>query len=379
MPPRSLRHDLHLSEPCHLSVGRRKRVHLPATSGRPNVRDRQAIIGAVTALHVDDGSLRENSDPFSGLEPRPVHRGVTAADKAFRGLAGGVGLLSLVIVVGTAAFLFLEARSALDSSGWVGFFTNSVWNSANGNFGVAGLLIGSVLVALIGLTVGTPIALATAIFINEYAPGRLRRVLVSAIDLLAALPSLIFGLWGLFALQEVLIGPADWVGHHLSAIPLFRLSNADPSLSRSVFITGIVVGLMIVPIVTAVSRDVMSQVPRELVEGALALGGSRWAAVRTVILPFGRSGIIGAALLGFGRALGETIAVAIMLSVSVNTNWNILETNGGSVAGWIAIQFGEANASARSGLIAAGLALFLLTLVVNAVARVIVKRTTRFA
>lgn len=337
---------------------------------------------AVTATHIDERALR-GAPPvdaaLEGLAPRVLHRGVTRGDQVFRGLAGGVGLVALLVVGATAGFLFLEARSALSTSGWWRFFTNSVWNSSTGQFGVAGLLIGTVLIALIGLAIGTPIALATAIFINEYAPARLRRYLVSAIDLLAALPSLIFGLWGLFAVQKTLVGPADWIGHHLSAIPIFRLSSSDPSLSRSVFITGVVVALMIVPIVTAVARDVMSQVPRELVEGALALGGSRWGAVRTVILPFGRSGIIGAALLGFGRALGETIAVAIILSVSVNTNWNVLETNGGSVAGWIAIQFGEANAKARSGLIAAGLALFTLTLVVNAVARVIVKRTTRFA
>jgi phosphate transport system permease protein len=136
---------------------------------------------------------------------------------------------------------------------------------------------------------------------------------------------------------------------------------------------------MIVPIITAVSRDVMAQVPRELCEGALALGGSRWGMVRQVILPFGRSGIIGAALLGFGRALGETIAIALVLSVTVQTNWHVLETNGGSVAGWIAVQFGEANDRGRSGLIAAGLALFVMTLLVNAVARAVVKRTTRFA
>ena len=327
------------------------------------------------------GRVDAGASAIDGLAPRQIRKGATGGDRIFRGITGGVGLVSLVVVGATAGFLFLEARPALRSSGWLDFFTSSVWNSSNGNFGVAGLLIGTILIAAIGPVVGTPIALATAIFINEYAPLKLRRWLVSAIDLLAALPSLIFGLWGLFALQKTLVGPAEWMGHHLSAIPIFRLSEADGSVSwsRSVFITGIVVALMIVPIVTAVSRDVMSQVPRDLVEGALALGGSRWGAVRTVILPFGRSGIVGAALLGFGRALGETIAVAIILSVSVNTNWNVLETNGGSVAGWIAIQFGEANANARSGLIAAGLALFMLTLVVNATARVIVKRTTRFA
>jgi len=267
----------------------------------------------------------------------------------------------------------------MQHAGWVGFFTHSVWNNANGNFGVYGLLVGTVLIAAIALTIAVPISLATAIFINEYAPGRVRRLLVSAIDLLAALPSLIFGLWGLFALEKYLIGPSKWMGSHLSAIPIFQFTSVQPSLSRSVFIAGVVVGLMIIPVVTSVSRDVMAQVPRELCEGALALGGTRWGMVRQVILPFGRSGIVGAALLGFGRALGETIAVALILSMSPQVNWHVLETNGGSIAGWIATQFGEANSVGRSGLIAAGLALFMLTLTVNATARVIVKRTTRYA
>ena len=156
---------------------------------------------------------------LDGLAPRPIRTGATGGDRIFRALTGGVGMVSLVVVGATAGFLFLEARPALRSSGWISFFTSSVWNSSNGHFGVAGLLLGTILIAAIGLMVGTPIALATAIFINEYAPARVRSWLVSAIDLLAALPSLIFGLWGLFALQKTLVGPADWMGHHLSAIP----------------------------------------------------------------------------------------------------------------------------------------------------------------
>jgi phosphate transport system permease protein len=335
----------------------------------------------MTAMHVQADAPRvlAASDP-SDDQPRRIVVRPTPQDRIFRGVAGGVGALSLVIVAATAFFLFYRARPALQSSGWLAFFTQSTWNTNTGKFGVQGLLVGTFLIAFVALIVAVPISLGAAIFINEYAPPSIRRVLVSAIDLLAALPSLIFGLWGFFALEKHLVGPAEWLGYHLSALPIFRFSSIPPeSLARSTFTAGVVVGIMIIPIITSVSRDVMAQVPREQCEGALALGGSRWGMVRNVILPFGRTGIIGAALLGFGRALGETIAIAIMLSITVQPNWHILETGGGSVAGWIATQFGEANEKAIDGLIAAGLALFLVTLMANALARIVVKRSTRFA
>ena len=166
-----------------------------------------------------------------------------------------------------------------------------------------------------------------ALFINEYAPARLRLVLTSVIDLLAALPSLLFGIWGFFALQKAQVPGAQWLANHLSALPIFS-SDAEPgrTLAQSSFVAGIVVAIMILPIITSVSRDVMAQVPREQCEGALALGGTRWGMIRDVILPFGRSGIVGAALLGFGRALGETIAVALIISLVFKANFHILET-----------------------------------------------------
>ena len=170
-------------------------------------------------------------------QPRDISVRVTPADKIFRALAGGVGLFSLVIVAATAFF---------SNSGWIKFFTGSVWNTSSGKFGVFGLLVGTVLIAVIALVVAAPIAIATAVFINEYAPKWMRSILVSAIDLLAALPSLIFGLWGLFQLQNHLVGPSRWFGHHLSAIPIFRFTSDAPSLTRSAFIAGVVVGLMIV-------------------------------------------------------------------------------------------------------------------------------------
>jgi len=252
-----------------------------------------------------------------------------------------------------------------------------VWDAGAGRFGVAGLLVGTVLVSALALVVAVPLSLAMALFINEFAPPRVQRVLTSVIDLLAALPSLLFGMWGFFALQGRLVPVARWLSAHLSAIPLFRLSKANATLAQSSFVVGIVVGVMIIPIITSVARDVMAQVPREQCEGALALGGTRWGMIRDVVLPFGRSGIVGATLLGFGRALGETIAVAIIISLVFGTNWHVLERGGGSIAALIAQRFSGANDLERSGLVAAGFALFLLTFAVNMLARWIVNRTTK--
>jgi phosphate transport system permease protein len=222
--------------------------------------------------------------------------------------------------------------------------------------------------------VAVPISLATAVFVNEYAPSRVRFFLVSMIDLLAAVPSIVFGMWGFFALGNQLTGPARWMGDHLSAIPLFDTSSNPGQLGQSAFIAGCVVGIMIVPIITSISRDVMAQVPRELCEGALALGGSRWGMVRDVVLPFGAPGIVGAILLGFGRALGETIAVAVIIALVYPVNWQVLTQGAGSVAAMIAIRFSEADSRGISALIAAGLALFVMTLVVNGLARFVVSR-----
>jgi phosphate transport system permease protein len=236
------------------------------------------------------------------------------------------------------------------------------------------LLEGTLVIAVIALAVGVPLGVSMALFINEYAPSAVRGPLTSVIDLLAALPSILFGMWGRAAFANRLEPVAKFLGDHLSVLPFFRTENAA-QLVQSSFIAGAVVGIMIVPIVASVSRDVMAQAPREQCEGALALGGTRWGMIREVILPFGRSGIVGAALLGFGRALGETIAVALLISPVIVLNGHVLTPGAGSIAGYIAIHFGEANALERSGLVAAGLALFMMTLVVNLVARMVVRRS----
>jgi phosphate transport system permease protein len=308
-------------------------------------------------------------------QPRLLRSSLTTGDRVFRAICTSAAALSLVIITGTALFLLAKSIPAVRSSGVWDFFTTSVWNPSQEEFGVLGLLIGTVIIALIALVVAVPLALGLALFINEYAPLRARKVLTGAVDLLAALPSLIFGIWGLFALQGPLVGVAKWLNEHLDALPIFRLSEEGAALTQSSFVAGMVVAIMITPIITSVSRDVMAQCPRNQCEGALALGGSKWGMIRNVILPFGRGGIVGSVLLGFGRALGETIAIALIVVLTIKANPFVLEEGGGSIAGMIAVKFAEADGTEVSGLIAAGFALFVVTLLVNLGARRIVNRS----
>jgi len=291
-------------------------------------------------------------------------------------------MISLLIVVLTLVFLVDKSRPAYRQSGVIGFFTKSTWVPGSGKFGVLGLAENTMLISLVALCVGVPMSIGMAVFINEYAPNRVRQVITSAIDLLAALPSLLFGIWGKVALEGSITKMAAWLNGHLSVLPFLRLVSGHAAkgvLTGSTFQAGIVVGIMIIPLVTSVSRDVMAQVPREQCEGALALGGTRWGMVRDVILPFGRSGIVGGVLLGMGRALGETIAIYLIVSEVVAVNTHVLTTGSGSIASWIVTNFDGTSPLGRAGLIAAGLTLFLITFFVNVVAQFVVKRTGRFS
>lgn len=329
---------------------------------------------------MDDERAELVKGPLAPETPRAVRLRPTPADRIFRILTGGAGLVSLAIVGTTAGALLLYARPALNVAGPWHFLVSSGWVPAQGVLGVGGLLVGSMLVAGLALSVGLPIGLATAIFANEYAPPRLRRLLVPVMDLLAALPSIVFGMWGYFALQPHLLGTARWLGTYLSVLPVFRLgpgaASRPSALADSVFVAGVVVGAMIVPVIASITRDVLNRCPREECEAALALGGSRWGMIRNVLLPFGRAGIVGAALLGFGRAAGETIAIALIVtSVSAGLQVHVLQTGGGSVGAFIVDQFGNAGAGvAQSGLVAAGLAIFGLSVLVTIGARAIAGR-----
>jgi len=309
-------------------------------------------------------------------EPRKIDPGLSPGDRVFK-LVAAAGASSVLVILGlVAVFLFVDATPAIHTAGFK-FLTTFEWNpdGTPAVFGIAAVMFGTTMIAVIALAVALPVAIGSALFVNEYAPARLGRPLVALLDLLAAVPSLIYGMWGLYYLQPHLMGPSRWLTDHLGFIPLFKTSR--PVFGSSMFVAGIVVGLMVLPIVASVTREVLSQAPRVVCEAALALGSSRWGMIRSVVLPFGRSGIVGAAMLGLGRALGETIAIALILSFNFRIQTHILEPGGGSVAGLIANNFGEAGEAQRHALVAAGLALFVITLIVNTAARLIVNRTSK--
>ncbi|MHB8670272.1 MAG: phosphate ABC transporter permease subunit PstC [Acidimicrobiales bacterium] len=298
------------------------------------------------------------------------------ADRIFRGLATGSGLGVLALIGAIVAFLVAQGWPALQRIGVVEFVTRSCWRTQVSHpcYGIGNALVGSLLIAGVAITLAIPISLGTALTINEYAPARLRPVLTALVDLLAAVPSLIFGFWGFFFLQPHLLGVSRWLASHGGSIPIFRV-GATPDFTQSMFIAGMVVGVMAIPIVTSISREVMAQVPRDLCEAAYALGGTRWAMIRDVLLPFARGGIVGAALLGLGRALGETVAVTLLLSELDRLSVRVLQGGGSSVPALILNKFGEGGPLGQSALIAAGLALFVVTLAVNLIARRVVLRS----
>jgi phosphate transport system permease protein len=301
-----------------------------------------------------------------------VERG--RGDRAFRTLSRVASAFVLVIMALIFLFLLTRGWNALHRAGW-SFFTRSQWTPEGGSFGIAAALLGTVLIAGIAIVIAVPVSVGTALFLVEYSPRRMRRPLNSLVDLLAAIPSLIFGLWGRATLMPRAINVARWLTTHLGFVPLLNTKRA--LYTTSTFIAGIVVAIMIVPICTAVMREVFSQAPVGEKEGALALGSTKWGVVRTVILPFGRGGMIGGSMLGLGRALGETIAVTLIISPSfdLHTLARPLENGGNSIASLIALKWTESGDFGQSALIAAGLVLFVLTLGVNAVASTIVNRS----
>jgi phosphate transport system permease protein len=239
------------------------------------------------------------------------------------------------------------------------------------------------LIAAVAVCVSVPLALGTALFISEVAPPRLRRWLIALVDLMAAVPSVVYGLWGLFFLQGQVIGLSRWISTWFGFIPLFHVDGAEPGqplASQSVytassFIAGIVVAMMVAPIQCSVMREVFTRAPIGEREGAYALGSTRWGMIRSVVLPFGTGGIIGGTMLGLGRALGETIAVYLIISPVFQIQPHVLQTGSNSVSSLIALHYGDSSDFGMSALMAAGLALFLLTLVVNFTASSIVARS----
>jgi phosphate transport system permease protein len=298
-------------------------------------------------------------------------------DKIYRGTVRGFAYASFVILFLIGLFLLLKSLPAIDKEGWGTFLTSTGWSlsGVHPHFGIVSLLYWTVVIAVIALIVGVPISLCAALFITEYAPPRLRRALVALIDLLAVVPSIIFGLWGLFVLSDNLTGVSQFLIAHASWIPVFKNTPGNTEFRHSAFIVGILVGVMIVPIVTSVSREIFSLTPPGEREGALALGATKASVIRSVVLPFGRGGFIGAVMLGLGRALGETIAIAIIISPIFVVHPEILPVGGNSISAWIAVQFGQGGVFGSEALLAIGFALFVFTLCVNFSASFVVNRS----
>ncbi|MGW4669508.1 phosphate ABC transporter permease subunit PstC [Streptomyces sp. NPDC004324] len=303
-------------------------------------------------------------------------------DRVFRGVLRGGGGLVLAIMLLVGGFLTYRAWQALSVARW-GFVTTEAWEPDGGNFGIAAVLVGTLLIAVVAIVFAVPLALGTALYISEYAPPRIRRTLISVVDLMAAVPSVVYGLWGLFFFQGHVVTVSRWISAYLGWIPLFEVDGADPHdplatatvYTSSTFIAGMVVSLMVAPIICSVVREVFSQAPVGEREGAYALGANRWGMIRSVVLPFGKGGMIGGTMLGLGRALGETIAVYLIISPVFVIQPHILQNGTSSVSSLIALRYGEASPLGMSALMAAGLALFLMTLVVNFAASSIVARS----
>jgi phosphate transport system permease protein len=298
----------------------------------------------------------------------------TRADRLFGAVTGAAGLTVLLLLFLIGLFLLLRSRDAFDVMGWR-FFTTVEWDvqSESPSFGVLGLVIGTVLVAIIAVAIAVPLGVCTGLFITDYASPRWRGVLTALVDLLAAIPSLLYGLWGFLLLDEEIVPLSRWISQHFDWMPWFRVDETA-DYSSTMFIAGIVVSLMVLPIVASITREAFSQTPPGEKEAALALGGTRWGMVRKVVLPFGRGGIVGGAMLGLGRALGETIAVFLLLPQVPKETIRVLQNGGATVSGFIVSRSGGSDLN-TSGLMAAGLVLFAMTLLTNMLAAVVISRS----
>ncbi len=308
----------------------------------------------------------------------------SAADVVFRRVAFAAGGITVGIMLAVGVFLALRAGQAILPPNGVGlsFLTTQAWSPETGEFGIAAVLFGTITIAVIAMCVSVPLALGTSLLISEVLRGRLKKWAITLVDLMAAVPSVVFGLWGVFFLQAAIIPVSRWISTYFGWIPVFAVTDAEgnaltdaSAFTSSAFIAGFVVALMVVPTQTSIMREGFMQAPAGEREAAYALGSTRWGMVRAVVLPFGRGGIIGGTMLGLGRALGETIAVYMIISPIFAINWQVLKTGGNSVSALIALRYGEASQFALSALMAAGLVLFLITLAINFTASSIVARS----
>ena len=335
-------------------------------------------VDVTTPNPADAGSGEVVAAPIPEKPPVPTDPSghsskVRPGDAIFRGLSEGAGILIIVMIAAIGFFLVWRAVPALQRNE-VNFFTyGGNWittDTSKMTFGIFDLIQVTVFVSLFALVLAMPVALGIAIFLTQYAPRRVAGPLGYMVDLLAAVPSIIYGVWGIYVLAPVLKPVAMWLNGNLGWLFLFQTGNASVAGGGTIFTAGIVLAVMILPIITAVAREVFVQTPRGQIEAALALGATRWEVVRTTVLPFGLSGYISGAMLGLGRALGETIALLIILRGTQKAfGWSLFDA-GYTFASKIASAASEFNDQYKAGAyIAAGLVLFILTFVVNSLAR----------
>ena len=322
----------------------------------------------------DPPAPRPGGDAASLLEATSGRR----ADRVFRSVALLAGLFVLAILGLIATSTTREAWPAFRSEG-LSFLTSSTWIPAEGKFGALAFIYGTVLSSVLALLLAVPVSLGIALYANEAAPSRIRRPIIYVMDLLAAIPSVVYGLWGFIVLAPFL-GPSVYapINDAVGGWPVIGWF-LNGSSGRSFMTAGIILAIMITPIVTSLSREVIATVPQAQREAAYGMGATRWEMIRLAVLPWGRGGIVGAVMLGLGRAMGETIAVALVIGSQPGQITTHLFEAGDSMAAVIVNQFGEASGNHRAALVGLGVVLFLVTIIVNVSARAIVARFDRRA
>jgi phosphate transport system permease protein len=321
-------------------------------------------------------TMRHPESPPHDDVPVDLRLKPSGADRVFNSILAGSSTVSLIVLIGVVVFLCYYGFPAIKAAGF-GLFTDKTWSPQNGQFGMLPLLVGSVAIAIIAVAVAFPISISTALMINEYGPRRLKPILTAVIDLLATVPSIVYGFWGLELVSGLQAAPARWLVRWVSFVPVFR-TYSPGQYTNSIFACGLICAVTIIPIITSISREVMAQVPRDVCEASLGLGGTRWGMVTDVILPFSRNGILGAVLLGFGRGLGETFIVVLVLSPGNHMTGALLGPSGlGSIAYQITEYFETSQGTAQDALILLGLVLFITTLGINVAARLVVERPNK--
>ena len=312
--------------------------------------------------------------------PREITTEPRFTDKVFRGVVTSGGLLAGLLLGLIGFFLIYNGFEAIRAAG-LSFLTGFNWVDAvpedgqAASYGIGAMLYGTIVTGILAMIMGVPVAVGTALFLSYYAPEWIKKPMVVVVDVMAAIPSIVYGLWGYFVLMPHAEYWAKLIHKYFGFIPFFDMPA--PVFTRSPFIAGLVLAIMIIPIVTAVSREVFAQTPLERIQAAYALGATKWSMIKAVVFPYGRGGVIGGAMLGLGRALGETVAVYTVLNLVYDIRIEVLLSAGGSVASMIVNKFGEADPVELQALMGAGFVLFMVTLLVNFLANYIINKTAR--